>query len=100
MAMDTGASISTIPAETALSLGCSPSEAKDRAEIVAAGSIVYAPMVKIPAIEFLGFKFENIEMACMDLPSKSSVMGLLGLNLLNRFDLLIRFPKGELTLRG
>ena len=82
MALDTGASISTIPAEIALALGCDPSNPKRRIGIIAAGSVEYAPM------------------ACVNLPPQSSVAGLLGLDLLRNLDLFLSFSKNELTLRG
>ena len=100
MAFDTGASISTIPAEIALALGCDPSKPKRRVEIIAAGSMEYAPTVLIPCVKFTGFEFKNIEMACLNLPPKSSVAGLLGLNVIRNLDILISFSKNELTLRG
>ena len=99
MAFDTGASISTIPKEIALALDSDLSSPKRCVEIIAAGGMEYVPAVLIPSVRFAGFEFENIEMACLNLPSKSSVAGLLGLDLLRNFDLLLSFSKNELTLR-
>lgn len=100
MALDTGASLSTLPAEIALALGCDPSKPKRRVEIIAAGSMEYVPTVIIPRVKFVGFEFKNIEMACLNLPPKSSVAGLLGINVLKNLDILLSFSKSELTLRG
>jgi clan AA aspartic protease (TIGR02281 family) len=91
MVLDTGASISTIPTETALAIGCDPAKAKKRIEMITASGTEYVPVVIIPEIRFLGFSLRNIETACLNLPPQSAVSGLLGLNVLRHFDILLKF---------
>lgn len=100
MALDTGASISTISTEVALALNCNLSNPKRRVEIITAASIQFAPTVLIPSVKFAGFEFKNIEMACHNLPLKSSVAGLLGIDVLRKVDILLSFSKNEITFRG
>ncbi|MDO8526957.1 MAG: retropepsin-like aspartic protease [Deltaproteobacteria bacterium] len=42
--------------------------------------------LKIGAIEVFGKRFENLEVAALDLPPKYNIDGLIGMNLLNQFD--------------
>ena len=98
MVLDTGASVTTIPAEIALSIGCDPSRPKERVEMITASGIEYVPVVVVPKIKLLGFELVNTEVACLELPPRSLVSGLLGLNVLSKFDILLAFLKKYATL--
>ena len=98
MVLDTGASITTIPTETALAIGCDPSKPKKRIEMITASGVEYVPVVVIPEIQFLGFKVKNIEASCLNLPTQSLVSGLLGLNVLAKFDLSLLFRQKRLEI--
>ncbi len=65
LVFDTGASLTTMPAEIAIAIGCDPINAKKRIEIITASGILYVPIVKIPKIEVLGFSLKNIEVAAL-----------------------------------
>ena len=56
MVLDTGASISTIPTETALAIGCDPAKPKKRIEMITASGTEYIPVITIPQLRFLSFK--------------------------------------------
>lgn len=98
MVLDTGASITTIPAEIAFAIGCDPAKPKKRIEMITASGTEYVPVVAIPEIKFLGFTLKNIEAACLNLPPQSLVSGLLGLNVLKEFDILLAFRKKILEI--
>ena len=100
MVLDTGASVTTIPAEIALAVGCDPSKPKRRIEIITASGIEYVPIINVPKIKLLGYELKNVEAACLNLPPQSAVDGLLGLNVLSNFDILLAFRKKflEVTL--
>ena len=98
MVLDTGASISTIPTEVALAIGLDPAKPKNRIEMITASGVEYVPVIVIPKIKLLGFMLRNIEAACLNLPPQSLVSGLLGLNILSKFDLRLSFPKKFLEL--
>lgn len=98
MALDTGASITTIPIEAAIAIGCDPTKSKRRMEMITASGIEYAPIVIIPKIEFLGFTLRNVEVICHNLPPQSPGSGLLGLNVLKNFDVLLKFRSNILEI--
>ena len=98
MVLDTGATITTIPTETALAIGCDPSRPKRRIEMITASGMEYVPVVTVPKIKFMGFEFKNVETACLNLPPQSLVSGLLGLNILSKFNLKLAFLKKSLEL--
>lgn len=98
MVLDTGASMTTIPTEIALGIGCDPSKPHRRIEMITASGMEYVPVVVIPRVEVLGFSIKNLEAACLDLPPKSLVSGLLGLNFLKYFDILLRFKSKILEI--
>src|SRR3989338_2430507 len=85
MVLDTGASITTIPIEAAIAIGCDPIKSKRRVEMITASGIEYAPVVAIPKIELFGFGIKNVDVVCHNLPPQSIASGLLGLNLLKNF---------------
>lgn len=98
MVFDTGASITTIPKEVALLIGCDPVKSTKKIEIITASGTEYVPLVLIPKIELLGFTMNNVEVACLDLPSQSIASGLLGLNILRSFDVFLGFRSKFLEL--
>lgn len=98
MVLDTGATLSTIPTEIALAVGCDPSKPVKRVEMITAGGVEYVPVVIVPKITFLGFKLKNVETACLNLPPQSAVSGLLGLNVLKNFDIFLKFSKNILEI--
>ncbi len=79
MVLDTGASITTIPTEAAIAIGCNPINPKKRIEMITASGNEYAPIVTIPKLELLGLNLPNIDVICHNLPSQSIASGLLGL---------------------
>jgi clan AA aspartic protease (TIGR02281 family) len=99
MALDTGASLSTIPSEAALAIGCDPAKTKKRIEMITASGTESVPVIVIPKMRFLGFELRNLEAACMNLPPQSLLSGLLGLNALKNFDLLLAFLGKTLELK-
>ena len=91
MVLDTGATITTVPIEVAIALGCDPAKSKKRIEMITASGTEYAPVVTIPEVRFLGFKLKDVEVICHNLPPQATVSGLLGLNVLKRFDIFLKF---------
>jgi predicted aspartyl protease len=85
MAMDTGASYTIIPIETAIAIGYNPALSRKNIEITTASGVVVVPIIKIESITCLGQEVKNLEIICHDLPTQSPVKGLLGLNFLVHF---------------
>ena len=93
LAVDTGASITMIPIEAALSLGIEPSKSHRHFEITTASGTIHAPVIKIPSFQFLGTTLKNLDVVCHNLPPESAVEGLLGLNFLKSAKVIIDFSR-------
>jgi clan AA aspartic protease (TIGR02281 family) len=98
MVIDTGASITSIPSDIALAIGIDPSKPIKRIEIITASGTEYVPVVIVPRVQFLGFSLKNVEIACLNLPPQSTVSGLLGLNILKKFNLSFKFREGFIKI--
>jgi len=99
VALDTGATTTSIPIYVASALGYSISNPKDRREVVTGSGIEEVPIIEIKALTAIGQTIENIEVMCHDLPPDAYVEGVLGLNFLMNFDVNISFSTGTIELR-
>ena len=98
VALDTGATTTSIPIYVASALGYNISE-PDRIEPVVTGSgVEEVPIIEIKALTAIGQTIDNIEVMCHDLPPEAPVEGVLGLNFLMNFDVHISFSKGTIEL--
>ncbi len=98
LALDTGTTLTLIPPETAAAIGYRPETSMERFEITVAGSRVEAPVITIQSLTVLGRTVRNLNVICHTLPSSSPVNGLLGLNFMRQFNVLLRFRSGRLEL--
>ena len=98
MVLDTGASITTITIEAAIAIGCDPATSKKRIEMITASGTEYAPVITIPTISFLQFTLHQVEVVCHNLPPQALASGLLGLNVLKRFDIHLNFRQQSLEI--
>ena len=89
--LDTGASMTSIPSETAMSIGCDPTKSHRKIEIITASATEYVSIVTIPKFQIWDTVLTNIDVIGLDMPPKSTVSGLLGLNVLSRFDIFLKF---------
>jgi clan AA aspartic protease (TIGR02281 family) len=100
MILDTGATITTIPNEIAIAIGCDPAKSTRRIELITASGTEYAPVITVPKVEFLGITLHKVEAICHNLPPQSLGSGLLGLNILKNFDVLLKFRAKILEILG
>jgi clan AA aspartic protease (TIGR02281 family) len=98
MALDTGATYTMIPWDTAEMLGLEPELSKERIEIITASGVENAPLVNLKSMVVLGKRIEGIQFVVHNLPMKSYVDGLLGLTSLVQLRLRIDFYKGLLIV--
>ena len=98
MALDTGASYTMIPWETAEALGLQPEISDKKANMITASGIEKVPVVKIKSVRTLGKELKDVEVIVHDLPQRSHVDGLLGLSFLRHFKLTIDFRSGYLEI--
>ena len=98
MVCDTGATMTTIPKEAAIAVGCDPIKSKRRIEMITASGTEYVPIVTIPKIKWLDFELEKVEAICHSLPPQTTISGLLGLNVLRGFNIGFNFPQNTLSI--
>ena len=91
MALDTGASLTSIPSDAAISIGCDPTKSARKIEIITASGTEYVSIVTVPNLQIWEINLKNVDVICLDMPPKSPVSGLLGLNVLKNFDVLLKF---------
>jgi predicted aspartyl protease len=97
--LDTGASFTIVATEILVQLGYDPANPLlKRQRIVTGSGVEYAPRITVRSAMVIGQKVSNLEVLCHDLPAESGVDGLLGLNFLRHFRLMIRFRKGIIEL--
>ena len=96
MVFDTGATMTTIPKEAAIAIGCDPIKSSRKIEMITASGTEYVPVVTIPKIKWLDFELKNVEAICHNLPPQTTISGLLGLNVLRKFNIGLNFPKNAL----
>lgn len=98
VALDTGATYTMIPWEIAEALGYAPEVAEDRIHITTASGIEKVPLINVDSFAVSTAKVSNLKVAVHDLPEKSRVDGLLGLNFLRSFHLSLDFHEGIIEL--
>ncbi len=98
MIVDTGATYTTIPWETAESMGYEPSLSENRATITTAEGVLKVPLIKVKTMSVLEKRTKDVTVMVHDLPETSRVDGLLGLSYLRNFRLTIDFRNGILEL--
>lgn len=98
MALDTGATYTMIPWEVARALGLNPEVSMKRVDIITASGSERVPLVNLKSLALFDQKVEDLEVAVHDLPSRSYVDGLLGLNFLRNFRISMDFGRGVLEI--
>ncbi len=99
MALDTGASDTSIPTKVALDLGYDLSNPKHRVRLTTGSGTVPAKIITVRKLTAIGESVENIDILCHDLPAESTIDGVLGLNFLRHFDVNISFSTGIIELQ-
>ena len=98
VALDTGATTTSIPIYVVSALGYNVSNPKSIVEVVTGSGVEEAPVIEIKGLTAIGQTIENIEVMCRDLPVEAPVESVLGLNFLMNFDVHISFSKGTIEL--
>ena len=98
VALDTGASITSIPIQVATDLGYDLSNPKQEVDILTTNGIITAKITTVRNLTAIGETIDNIDVLCHDLHEDSIVEGLLGLNFLQHFDINILFSSETIEL--
>lgn len=96
--LDTGATYTMFPPAVLKSIGVVPVPQVETVKIITASSIEYVPLFRIPRMEIFGCGLENIPVVSHLLPPGTPAQGLIGINVLQHFDLEIRFSSGQLVV--
>lgn len=99
MVLDTGATYTMLPWKIARVLGLKPEVSERRIDIITASGVESVPLANLKSIRLFDKKVSNIDVVIHDLPPKSYVDELLGLNFLKNFDLYINFKDGYFELK-
>ena len=99
MALDTGATYTTIPMSVAHSLGYSVYQPEDTLHLTTPSGVVRAPIVTLTSVEVLGAMATDVRVACIDMPFGIGFDGLLGLSFLRNFDVDLHFKSGAIRFR-
>jgi aspartyl protease family protein len=97
-AIDTGASLVTIPSSTAQALGLKLTNRTPQRIVSTAGGAVRAWEVTLDSVTVKGLSVNKVQAWVLDIPGRPT-LGLLGLNYLNRFHMEIDNNRGVLMLK-
>ena len=98
MALDTGASDTSIPTKVASDLGYDLSNPKHLVRLTTGSGTIPSKIITVRKLTAIGETVENIDVLCHDLPEESTIEGVLGLNFLRHFDVNILFSTGTIEL--
>jgi predicted aspartyl protease len=98
LALDTGATSTTINVAKLVYAGYDPAIAPDRVQMTTGSGIEFVPRLLIDRIVALGQERTNLRILAHTLPTSASVDGLLGLDFFRGQHLSIDFRNGEITL--
>lgn len=98
VALDTGASATTINTGLLTAIGYDPSLAPQRVQVTTVSGIEYAARVVVSQLNALGQRRTNFPVLAHTLPPSSGIDGLLGLDFLRGQIVNIDFRNGSITL--
>ena len=98
VALDTGASVTSIPTYVAEALGYDLSDNCEEIEIVTGSGIKKVKVIQVSKLTAIGESRDNITVWCCDLPLDLDVLGVLGYNFLEHFDVKILFSSNTIEI--
>jgi aspartyl protease/tetratricopeptide repeat protein len=97
--IDTGASMTLMPAWAAAQLGYRPQPALEWIQVQTAGGPRRLPYASLSRIEIQGLGLSNLPVLFGDLPGYDASRGLLGMDFLRHFSMAVDHDLGRMTLR-
>ncbi len=98
VALDTGARVSTILPEVATALGFEPEEMEPNATVFGATGEAPASILRVASVSVLGLEVKNLRVICHELHPRFGLQGILGLNFLRHFKIVIDNESETVTL--
>ncbi len=99
LALDTGASATTVSEAFVRFIGYDPATAPQRVRITTGSGVEFVPRLLVDRIEALSQVRSHFPVLCHTLPPSVTVDGLLGLDFLRDRRLTVDFRAGRITLR-
>lgn len=84
--IDTGSGLTIIDVPQVIALGYFERDAIGPVKTTSAVGVEHGYRLVLSCLEVFGRRFEQIEVAAMNLPRKYNVQGLIGMNILGQFD--------------
>jgi clan AA aspartic protease (TIGR02281 family) len=97
--IDTGASMTLIPAWAAEMLGYRPQATSEWLRVQTAGGPRRLPYAALTRVEIQGLGISNLPVLFGDLPGYDTDRGLLGMDFLRHFSMAVDHDLGRMTLR-
>ncbi len=98
LALDTGATMTTVRTGTLVRLGYDPVGSEQRVSMTTASGVEYVPRVAVDRIEVLGQQRRAFPVVAHTSPPSATVDGLLGLDFFRGITVTIDFLEGRITL--
>lgn len=98
LALDTGATRTTINSGLLVAVGYDPAASLERTEVTTGSGVEFAAVVSLSKLVALGTDRTDFPVLAHTLPPSAGVDGVLGLDFLRGQVLRIDFPNGRLTL--
>ncbi len=98
LALDTGARVSAITHEVAAALGFEPEEMEPNGTVFGATGEAPASILRVASVSVLGLEVKNLRVICHELHPRFGLQGILGLNFLKHFKIVIDNESETVTL--
>lgn len=98
VALDTGARVSLILPEIAAALGFEREEMEPDATVFGATGDAPATVLRVASVCILGLEVKNLRVICHELHPRFGLQGILGLNFLRHFKIVIDNESETVTL--
>ncbi|MGA1873539.1 MAG: TIGR02281 family clan AA aspartic protease [Thermoplasmatota archaeon] len=98
MVLDTGASITMIPSKVFAKIGYSPLKSEKRIKVHSENGPIDVNAITMEELDVYDAWVRDVEVICHDLPPESHVDGLIGLDFLKHYKMILDWPNGRLTI--
>ena len=98
LALDTGATQTLLNWDITMALGYDPLTSPSRVPITTGSGVEFAPTITLDKIEALGIERLQFRVLCHTLPPSAGVDGLLGLDFLRGYRVVLDFRAGATTI--